>query len=1103
MKARHAAFVVVLSLAAAALAGQWISPDVPAGARETFAPVPLFWFRVARTPRIYRRVIDVAEGCDRATALLRTSGYAYVCVDGRQVFSWGVEKDSAEKRTVPGDPARVHELDLSEYLAPGRHVVTVSAPAGGFVLDGAFYEGPRRLASLASDVSWTVTAFRPTEIVEDHAIMTPGYTGRAEAGICTAAVPVRAGAEKWIAPADALAAAYFRASASRLERDLVDAAWRLELLAKKGLYIVDGQVRGWAGARRPTIASAVRRATAVLIQVQDLAEPLQKLTRESVGDTKALSGAWRRLADLRKEVRAVTAGARGAETMALQADEAKAAELAARHPRMVAMRPATPAEFRRIAAGRLDHPLGALNESRTDRLGWLPHPNLSDSDLARWGIRVNPITGATTVGLRPRWRFRTDPRNTGLGEKRHTVGYNIEDQWPWLDGQQSWTRNKTFAGYRGTAWYRTRVHIPAEWAGHAVAFRLRIAGTGRVWLNDREITRSHSGGGGVYTAPADAVMSGSDNCLAVRVEATGRDRGLIGPAEASCPTLDGPAGKSTPAVDVLAGPLSPCVVLTPRTASLHIHHAGLAELLLPAEKPRTRYNAARDGRLKANWALLRLSPAGPAGADRAILLVFQANPAAISCRAGVTTVALVRPGQRVIAVRPILGRTGSRDGARWQRAASLWSQAALAVPVNYLSLTRVHRPGQPWADTSLDNTPAGPVLEHTVIYDYLETADEWGTKPLKLAPLPAPCSLAVDTKFRGLEVDGLSHMRTVQAGGIAGPYRVAINRESVTYRYPIEPWPRFVGFTSWMFAGSDTGVPGNRREMEIIAATGANSYRPQNNFSDERATALGPREQRTRIQVLADCCRDVGVNFMNNIDQTLGAKREQVRGDYDGWVRTRLMPHYDKLVPQLKDRPFWQVAYDLINEPFDHQAVRYNPVIRRLTERIRRLDRRHLCYVEPCQAWGAIQQLRLIEPTGDPLTMYSFHDYNFRLKTADDRWPTLDRDVSDICRMWWPAFEFAIRHGVGMHCGEYGGFGGATDDRIAQTTLMNDFLRIFDQFGMHHHYYTGRGIYRRQLDGSLRPSNVVRTFRRYTARPDLNRYYAPWPVRRGGEGRRR
>jgi len=208
--------------------------------------------------------------------------------------------------------------------------------------------------------------------------------------------------------------------------------------------------------------------------------------------------------------------------------------------------------------------------------------------------------------------------------------------------------------------------------------------------------------------------------------------------------------------------------------------------------------------------------------------------------------------------------------------------------------------------------------------------------------------------------------------------------------------------------------------------------------------------------------------------------------------------HYEGIARQLGGRPFWAVAYDLINEAFHHKHQEYNPALRRLIGRVRKIDRRHLCYVEPCESWGAIQELALIEPTGDPLTVHSFHDYNFRLHKADQRWPTLERDITTIYRMWLPAFVYAVRHGVCMHCGEFGGFAPETNDSRAQTILLNDFFRIFDQFGMHHHYYTGRGIFDSQIggrraDGALEPSNVVRAYRTYFARKDFNLYYAKWP----------
>jgi hypothetical protein len=322
------------------------------------------------------------------------------------------------------------------------------------------------------------------------------------------------------------------------------------------------------------------------------------------------------------------------------------------------------------------------------------------------------------------------------------------------------------------------------------------------------------------------------------------------------------------------------------------------------------------------------------------------------------------------------------------------------------------------------------------------------------------------------------------------PYRAIQGTDRVAYSYSIEPYPRFIGFTSWMFSGVDAGVPGNKREMELMAAVGANSYRPQHNWSDQLPPKWFQDGNKTRVVITADYCKAAGINYMNNIEQTLD-RHQLCREDYQTWLKTVLFPHFEKLVPQLADRPYWQVAYDLINEPFDHKAVAYNPAMKELTKLVRAKDRMHLCYIEPCEAWGAIQQLALVEPTRDPLTVYSFHDYNFRLHKPEDRWPTLERDIRNIYQMWMPALVYGIKHGVCMHCGEFGGFDGASDDSLAQKTLMNDFFRIFDQFAMHHHYYSGRTIFQRLADGSLRPSNVVRAYREYF-RTDPNRYYKKW-----------
>jgi len=929
--AMAAALAGVLGIAASCPAGQWLSAQLPQG-RPPFEPVALFWFQVARNPVIYRQVVDVPKGIDRATVAVRSAGYLYICVDGRQVYAWGPDKDTAERPRITGDAARVHRVDLSEQLAPGRHVLTVSAPAGssgagGFVLDGGLYAGGKRAAPLASDESWSATAFRPTEIVEDSSVMRLDYDGNACPGVCTGSLKVRAVGEAWSAGEDELAGAHFRARLARMRRDLDDAAWLLGLLVGKGIYVVDGSAFGWAGPARPGIAPPAETARQLLAGAGKLRERIDGLAQARADTAAGLAEKSPYLTKLDAEAALYGARVRDLCSRARDADAKTAARLGALRADLLAT----------SGWQGADCQVSPLNQSRHDRLGWLPLPELADIDLAGWGVRITP-------------------------------------------------------------------------------------------------------------------------------------------------------GQAQEPPTVLATPLSPCVVITPFLGELNIQHAGPAELLLPGGKWADSYDAEKNGRLKANWVLLWLAPAAPAGPQRPILLVFEKQPAAIDCAAGVTKLRLGWQS-RVIAVRPWPKAVPKKDAAAIGKMTDFWSRAALAVPVNYLSVTKVLEKARPWQDISIDNIPPGPLIGQRVLYDYLVTKDQWGTEPLMLAPLPALCGLALDCKYPTLELDDAASVQVVQDGGLAGPYRAVAGAESVGYKYRVEPWPRLVGFTSWMFGQADTGVPGNKREMEIIAAAGANSYRPQHNFSDEPAAGFGPGEKRTRVQVLADCCRDAGVNYVNNIDQTLGPYQKLIRDDYDKWVRTVLLPHYDKLLGQLAGRDFRQVAYDLVNEPADHQAGKYNAAMKLLTGRIRQTDRRHLLYVEPCQGWSAIGQLRLIEPTGDGLTMYSFHDYSFRMKAAGDRWPSAEADISSICRKWWPAFEFAIRRGVGMHCGEFGGFHEPTDDSLCQTTLLNDFFRIFDQFGMHHHYYTGRGIYQRQLDGSLRPGNVVRAYRQYTHRKDLNLYY--------------
>ncbi|MCY3022965.1 MAG: cellulase family glycosylhydrolase [Planctomycetota bacterium] len=1075
-------------------AADWIVPDFPDGKELDFKPVPLYWFEVKETPYVYRTVVDVQEKPGSAVVEARSSGYLYVFVDGTPVFSY------APKEKVKHDPNRPFPIDLTEHLTPGRHALCVSAPRAGFALDGVLKHAAGT-APLASGADWRVMKFAPTTIIEDEAWLQPD--AKDEGALVKAQEPFKAQTDLANVAADGCAV--------RIARDYDDLCWRAGLLARKGIVIHENSAYGWAGPERWSIKEQ-DEARQLAVRLAGLAPDVDKVRGGAAGLPADKTAALAAEVDRARSAVALLAMRR------FLLDEQKALDLARQIIPREAMKASPPialpsareigeaentmplvgyvTEFpklRKALADAWGHPLNNLNESRYDRLGWLPHPDLVDSQIGSWGLRVNPILAPTVVKADGNnWRFSLDPHNAGEAEKRETIGYNIENQWARTTVPASWTEAASYAAYTGAAWYRTRIHIPAEWRGQSVILRFRAHDADKVWLNDTLVGSADKPGLRGYTIAADVIRPGAENVLAFKITGAGAERGLTGSVTLSCPTVE-TQKTGVPTCRVLATPLSPAVVLTLDGTVLEIQgwaarrQPGPKDILLPGGKrlaANQDYQQARDGKLSANWALLWLQAKDAQAPDRPVLLVFEKCPVAIAGDGALVRLTFAGASARVVAVRPWVKTVPDPASPAVADAIALWSRAALAVPVNYMGLTRMVRPGpKAGFQFSIRNVPEGPVLEHTIVYDYLTIADEWGTEPLKVAPLPSLASYAVDCKFRSLKLE--KPPETLQDGGLLAPYRAVRNADRVTYSYPVEPFPRLVGFTSWMFAGSDTGVAGNKREVELIKATGSNCYRPQHNFGQDKSP-LDPA--RTRVAVMADCCNRAGLNYMNNIDQTLGEKQEAVRTDYANFME-KVNKHYEGIARQLCDRPFFDVAYDLINEPFDHKHDAYNAAMKVLTSRVRAIDPVHLCYIEPCEAWGAIEQLKLIEPTGDPLTVYSFHDYNFRLFRPSERWPTEERDISNICRQWTEAFKFAVRYGVGMHCGEFGGFENATDGQAAQALLMNDFFRIFDQFGMHFNYYSGRSVYGRRADGSMALSYVLKAYCEYNKRGEFNLYY--------------
>ena len=167
-----------------------------------------------------------------------------------------------------------------------------------------------------------------------------------------------------------------------MKRRADDAAWRLGLLADRGIYISDGSAHTWCGPGRPGIALLAEKASQTRAASGKLRRRINGLAGLRVTSIQRLAEATPDLAVLERSVAALDQAATDLCLRARNADARTAARLLA-------------------ASGWQDtkHPLAPLNESRHDRLGWLPLNELADSNLARWAVTVNPPDGPRTAAV--------------------------------------------------------------------------------------------------------------------------------------------------------------------------------------------------------------------------------------------------------------------------------------------------------------------------------------------------------------------------------------------------------------------------------------------------------------------------------------------------------------------------------------------------------------------------------------------------------------------------------------------------------------------------------------------------------------------------------
>ncbi|MCX7967175.1 MAG: glycoside hydrolase family 5 protein, partial [Armatimonadetes bacterium] len=547
---------------------------------------------------------------------------------------------------------------------------------------------------------------------------------------------------------------------------------------------------------------------------------------------------------------------------------------------------------------------------------------------------------------------------------------------------------------------------------------------------------------------------------------------------------------STPAT-VLASPLSPAALVTVKGKEFTLEGWDNLKPLRVYQKPTdptpvclwvvingkvvnlrpqpdgTVYDQTQHGRMSENWILLVCDMARGGGLP--VQFVFLKAPTKVVFRRsdkGTTAVTVVfdKPDAQLFVLKPfkewrgflrmaqVLTRVplSENEASTYIQQCRLWSRALLCYPVTFSE-----------AFVRDQNDPETLIVANA--YNYLELRDDWDTEPLKLAPLPLLASYGLLKGYPKLQV--ISDAKVLGSWGVWGDHIAVVGDDIIAYRVPIHPFKRFGGFTAFCFGPTDIGVLGNLTELELIKLTGANSFRPQHNRTDEAAMQL------------VRWCVERGLQHVFNVDEK--------------WLPD-VVEHYRTLAKLCKDLPDDAVAYDLLNEPETREPEAYNALLRRITQAIREFDKTHLIYAEVIAPWGPGAQpypeaaFENLEPTGDPLTVYSFHDYEYRLMP---RYPNEKVDIRTLLERWLPAFKFSIDHRAAIHLGEFGGFEQTKEDIYANRctiTMILDHFRIFDRFGWHFHYYSNRGIVRVRKDGSIEESLVQEAFRRYFGRERLN-----------------
>ena len=475
---------------------------------------------------------------------------------------------------------------------------------------------------------------------------------------------------------------------------------------------------------------------------------------------------------------------------------------------------------------------------------YLTEPLKGNSRL--WGIKLHGTEAESAIlTLARQWRFAPDTDNQGLAQGWQQPDFD-DSAWgtmmvgPLADAQYEATgpfekekgagwgaASSTTGGgkqgtwenqgleYDGVAWYRLPAIIPASWRAEKVYFHCYgIDDEDQTFVNGTKIGETTTAANPnaytaerIYEIPADIIRWGEKNTFAVRVYDDHGGGGIAGSAvelvrgrhtleyQSVAPKQAGEAPIyikqlnwvakwiELPDYEMTYSLASALVRVRPKGDALcldfdvPVRHAAYmtAKGVQVVSAEGGPFYAPRDGPLTQNWVLLWHGATVGHNEDLPVLLVLHGRPDRIAVNGPTVTLRGRKPS---FDFGPPFGlrRFSGSDTEMWTRglppdvlaACQFWSRAALAYPVA----------NQECYDVDQD-TERVTITEK---YEYEIAQDDWGTEPLKIAPVPPVLACLLDAGYPGKMLTARTDPGFVT---YYGPFAATVDSDTAKFELPI------------------------------------------------------------------------------------------------------------------------------------------------------------------------------------------------------------------------------------------------------------------------------------------------------------------------------